>query len=146
MSETNFFASCGSFTVNRSIDVDPISTPADGGALPRNWDDTWNVALGLRWRTGGAWTFYTGVGYDTDPTRAGDRTADMPIDEQWRFSGGTTYEFTGGSKLGVSLTYADYGDAKINNGGTRPVSNLPWTVKGEYTTNRILFVGLNYGW
>jgi long-subunit fatty acid transport protein len=70
----------------------------------------------------------------------------MPIDEQWRLSGGTTYQFSGGSKLGVSLTYADYGDAEINNGGTRPISSLPWNVNGKYDTNRILFLGVNYGW
>ena len=123
-----------------------ISTPIGSGALPRNWDDTWHLGLGLRWRTGGPWTFYTGVSYDTNPTNAGDRTADMPIDEQWRLSGGTTYQFSGGSKLGVSLTYADYGDAEINNGGNRPISGLPWNVNGKYDTNRILFLGVNYGW
>jgi long-chain fatty acid transport protein len=129
-----------------SFDNITISTPIGDGALPRNWDDTWHFALGLRWRTEGPWTFYTGVGYDTDPTQASDRTADMPIDEQWRLSGGTTYQFVGGSKLGVSVTYADYGDAKIDNGGTRPISGLPWNVNGKYDTNRILFVGVNYGW
>jgi long-chain fatty acid transport protein len=123
-----------------------ISTPVGGGALPRNWDDTWHVALGMRWRTGGAWTFYTGVGYDTDPTKAGDRTADMPIDEQWRYSGGATYQLASGSKFGVTVTYADYGDAEIDNGGVRPGSSLPWAVNGKYDTNRLLFVGLNYGW
>jgi len=98
---------------------------AGAGALPRNWDDTWHATPGLSWRTGGPWTFYTGVGYDIDPTTAGDRTADMPVDQQWRMSGGTTYQFAGGSKLGIGVTYADYGDAEIDNGGTRPVSGLP---------------------
>jgi hypothetical protein len=45
------------------------------------------------------------------------------------------------------LTYADYGDAEIDNGGVRPgVINQPWTVNGKYDTNRILFLGFNYGW
>jgi long-chain fatty acid transport protein len=117
-----------------------ISTSAGGGALPRDWDDTWHFALGMRWRTGGPWTFHTGVSYDTDPTNAQDRTADMPIDEQIRISGGATYQFSGGSSLGGVLTYADYGDADINNGGD-------WgQVVGDYSSNEILFMGINYGW
>jgi len=117
-----------------------ISTDAGGAALPRDWDDTWHFAVGMRWRTGGPWTFHTGVAYDTDPTDASKRTADMPIDRQIRLSGGANYTFQGGSSLGGVLTYADYGDARIDNGG-------PWgQVVGEYDKNQILFMGINYAW
>jgi len=117
-------------------------TTSDGlaGALPRDWDDTWHYALGMRWRTGGPWTFHTGVAYDTDPTDASKRTADMPIDRQIRLSGGATYTFANGRSLGGVLTFADYGDGRIDNGGS-------WgQVVGEYDTNRILFMGINYNW
>ena len=69
----------------------------------------------------------------------------MPIDSQWRYSFGATYERDNGHKIGGVLTYADYGSASINNGGTRP-GGLPWTVRGRYDTNRLIFLGLNYGW
>ena len=39
-----------------------------------------------------------------------------------------------------------YGDAAIDNGGNRPVSGAPWSVNGRYGTNRIWFIGINYGW
>jgi long-chain fatty acid transport protein len=124
-----------------------ISTSAGGEALRRNWDDTWHYALGLRWKPEAKWTYYTGVAYDTDPTQASDRTTDQPIDEQWRFSGGVTYERDNGHKVGVVLTYADYGDGDISNGGNRPgPAATPWTVDGDYSSNRLLFLGLNYGW
>jgi long-chain fatty acid transport protein len=124
-----------------------VSTPAGGGAIPRNWDDTWHYSLGLRWQQGPRWTYYTGVAYDTDPTKASDRTTDMPIDEQWRFSGGVNYERDNGHKVGVVLTYADYGDAAIANGGNRPGPEAsPWTVNGDYSSNRLIFLGFNYGW
>ena len=123
-----------------------ISTPVGEGALPRNWDDTWHFAAGLKIKTGGPWTWYTGIAYDTNPTRPEDRTADTPIDEQWRLSAGANYERSNGHRVGVVATWADYGDAEIDNGGNRPVSGLPWTVKSNYSTNRILFLGLNYGW
>jgi long-chain fatty acid transport protein len=123
-----------------SFDNVLINTSLVSGALPRDWDDTWHFALGMRWRTGGPWTFHTGIGYDTDPSGASIRTADMPIDQQIRLSGGVTYEFAGGRRLGGVLTYADYGDARIDNGGN-------WgQVVGEYDSNDLLFMGINYAW
>lgn len=123
-----------------SFDRVLISTDTGSGALERNWDDTWKVAFGIRWRTGGPWTHYTGISFDTDPTRASDRTADMPIDQQWRLSAGTAYARPSGMTIGGAVTYAEYGDARIDNGAA-------WgTVVGEYSTNRIIFFGLNFGW
>ena len=123
-----------------------VSTSGGAGTLPRNWDDTWFFSVGLRWQQSPRWTYYTGIGYDTDPTKASDRTADMPIDEQWRFSGGVTYERENGHQIGLVMTYADYGDADIDNSGERPVSGESWTVNGDYSDNRLIFLGLNYGW
>jgi long-chain fatty acid transport protein len=117
-----------------------VQTGGVSAALPRNWKDTWKFALGLRWHPAGAWTHYAGIAYDTSPVDETDRTADMPMDEQLRLSLGTNYLMQNGVSIGGVLTYADYGDARINNGGS-------WgTVVGSYTTNRILFVGLNVGW
>ena len=117
-----------------------LSTDAGTGALSRDWKDTWKFALGLRWRTVGAWTHYTGIAYDSSPTSASKNTADMPMDEQWRFSLGTNYTLNNGVKLGGVITYADYGNAPISNGGD-------WgTVVGKYSTNRIWFLGANIGW
>ena len=123
-----------------------IGTSMGSGALERNWDDTWRLALGLRWQPDARWTWRGGIAYDSDPTKPEDRTADMPIDEQWRYSFGTTYERENGHKIGLVLTYADYGSAKIDNGGPRPISGAPWTVTSDYSSNRILFLGFNYGW
>ncbi len=69
----------------------------------------------------------------------------MAIDEQWRFSGGVNYERQNGHRIGVVLTYADYGDAPISNGGARPTGE-EWTVDGDYDSNRLIFLGLNYSW
>lgn len=117
-----------------------VSTDAGTGALVRDWKDTWKFAIGLRWRTGGPWMHYTGIAYDTSPTSETKRTADMPMDKQLRLSAGTNYTLKGGTTLGGAITYADYGDARINNGGD-------WgQVVGKFSTNRILFVSFNAGW
>jgi long-chain fatty acid transport protein len=123
----------------------PITTDQGTTALPRNWDDTYFFAVGLRWQQSARWTYYTGIAYDTDPTNASNRTADMPMDKQIRLSGGVTYKRDNGHKIGGVLTIADYGDADIDNGGTR-AGGADWTVKGDYDTNRLIFLGLNYGW
>ena len=123
-----------------SFDNQLISTDVGTGALVRDWKDTWKFALGLRWRTGGPWTHYTGIAYDTSPTSETKRTADMPMDKQLRLSAGTNYTLKGGTTLGGAITYADYGDARINNGGD-------WgQVVGKFSTNQILFVSFNAGW
>jgi long-chain fatty acid transport protein len=125
----------------------PITTGMGTNALPRNWDDTYHFSVGMRWKQSARWTYYTGIAYDTDPTNASKRTADMPMDEQIRLSGGVTYERDNGHKIGAVLTLADYGDAKIDNGGNRAGPGNPeWTVKGDYDKNRLAFLGLNYGW
>jgi long-chain fatty acid transport protein len=117
-----------------------VSTDVGTGALVRDWKDTWKFAVGLRWRTDGPWTHYTGIAYDTSPTSASKRTADMPMDEQLRLSVGTNYTLKGGTTLGGAITYADYGDARIDNGGN-------WgQVVGKYSTNSVVFVSLNVGW
>ena len=123
-----------------------ISTPAGDMPLPRNWDDTWHLGAGLKIKTAGPWTWYTGLAFDSDPTDARNRTADMPIDKQWRLSVGAQRFRPNGRRVGFVATYADYGDGSIHNGGARPVTYLPWTVDGKFSTNRILFLGFNYGW
>ncbi len=70
----------------------------------------------------------------------------MPIDEQWRYSLGTTFHRDNGHAINASLTYADYGEAEIENGGTRPGTGAPWTLTGDYSSNRLIFLGLSYGW
>jgi len=123
-----------------------VSTQGGAGALDRDWDDVWHVGLGLRGKLSGPWTWYTGVAYDSDPTEAANRTVDMPVDRQIRLSGGVTYQRENGHQVGTALTWVDMGDAAIDNGGNRPVSDLPWTVKGDYSTNRMILLGINYTW
>ena len=122
-----------------------ISTTQGSTAKTRDWDDTWKYALGARIRTSDKWTWYAGAAYDTSPTSADRRTADMPMDRQVRLSVGATYD-KADKVIGGAITYADFGSGKINNGGFRPESNEPWTVVGDYGTNRIVFAAFNVGW
>jgi len=123
-----------------AFDSVPVSTNRAGAAIPLEWDDTWTVALGLRYRSDARWTWYGGVAYDSDPTQASNRIGILPVDRQWRVSGGAKYRIDDDSTVGAALTYADLGSARIDR-----ATNVGRVV-GEYDTNRALFLGINYAW
>ena len=116
----------------------PCPSPPVNPVLRYHWIGTTSGAIGLRYETRGAFTWYTGVGYDTDPTQPEDRIPVLPADEQWRVSGGFTYALKNDRKVGVSLTYLDLGDARIDK--TTDVGRFT----GDYDNNRVIFLGLNY--
>ena len=86
-----------------------IATNTGGATLPRNWDDTYHYAVGADYRLNSQWTLRAGLGYDTDPVDPKDRTADMPLDEQYRYAAGFDYLRDTGMRISGSLVYADYG-------------------------------------
>ena len=84
-------------------------------AMPRNWKDTWHVALGTEWRAAPRWLLQTGVAYDTSPVR--DRyqnLPDQPSDRQWRFSAGVVHDWSERVKIGLNYTYIDFGRSPID--------------------------------
>ncbi|MEP5763345.1 MAG: outer membrane protein transport protein [Halieaceae bacterium] len=119
-----------------------ISTNTGGATLARDWDDTYHYAVGADYRMNSRWTLRAGIGYDTDPTRAKDRTADMPIDRQIRYAIGADYFRDSGMKVSGSLVYADYGDAAINSQKAPPLFGF----EGEYGSNEIWFASLSFDW
>jgi long-chain fatty acid transport protein len=69
-----------------------ISLASVSAALPRNWEDTWHFAAGIHYRISKPWLLQFGLAYDTSPVDAEDRTADMPLDRQIRYTIGTQFE------------------------------------------------------
>jgi long-chain fatty acid transport protein len=119
-----------------------ISTNAGGATLPRNWEDTYHYAVGADYRLDRYWTLRAGVAYDTDPTEAKNRTADMPLDEQIRYAAGFDYLRDTGMRISGSLVYADYGSADIESDRAPPLYGL----KGDYKTNEIWFASVSFNW
>jgi long-chain fatty acid transport protein len=118
-----------------------LSTNSGGAALPRNWKDTVHYGIGVDYRMNERWTLRSGMAYDSNPVDDDeDRTADMPIDEQFRFALGADYRRDNGSVLSYSLVYADYGDAELDNSRLLPVSGFT----GEYGSNEIWFFSVSY--
>jgi long-subunit fatty acid transport protein len=110
------------------------------GNIPRNWRDTWGGSMGFRYAFDETWAMLAGFGYDSSPVKAKNRTADMPIDRQWRLA--TSLQMTQEKRTyGVNFSYANLGKSKIRSSNLRgsydhnqlfsltfyvSLGNLPW--------------------
>jgi len=108
--------------------------------LPRNWDDTYRFGVGLHYRLGDPWLLRFGVNYDSSPTQAEDRTADLPVDRQLRISGGFQNQRSEKFSWGAALLYADLGSAEINSSG------LLGDLVGSYKSNDYIGAAFNLQW
>ena len=108
--------------------------------IPRNWEDTYRYAAGVHYRVGDPWLVQFGVTYDTSPTRAEDRTADLPVDDQLRLGAGFQHGTSDGFKYGVELVYADLGAAEIDSSG------LLGDLVGSYESNEYIAAAFNLEW
>lgn len=111
-----------------------VNTEGGTAAIPRNWKDTYHFSVGAHYKPVEDWLLQAGFTYDTSPVSAGNRTADMPIDEQFRFAVGAQHELTESMTVGGSFEYIDLGDARIDNSSS---------LVGDYDTNRAFFFALN---
>jgi long-chain fatty acid transport protein len=111
----------------------PISVERGTAKLPRDWDDVWKFAAGVRYRVSDDWTLMTGVAYDTSPTDEDKRTADMPVDGQLRFSVSAQHDLSESTTLGASFTYVYFGEAEIDGD----------LLKGDFESNSAYLLGFN---
>jgi long-chain fatty acid transport protein len=108
--------------------------------IPRNWEDTYRYGVGFHYRVGDPWLVRFGLNYDTSPTRAADRTADLPVDEQLRLGAG--FQNVRGEKFswGLEVLFADLGDAEIDSSG------LLNDLVGSYASNDYFGAAFNLQW
>jgi long-chain fatty acid transport protein len=113
-----------------------VSLPEVEAGLARNWDDTYHYAAGVAYSATPEWDFTMGIAYDTNPVSSHDRTADMPIDRQVRYTGGARYKLRDNLTVGGYLNYTDLGSARI--------STERWG--GEYGTNQVFEFSVYLNW
>ena len=138
---TESFAVVGQFGWENwsQFDEQWVRTPNTGLPISRNWDDTYSVALGFHYRPTDRWLLQIGSKFDTSPTSAKDRTADLPIDQQIRASVGFQWDKSERIKLGGAFTYANYGQAKIASPGALGLI-------GDYSSNNLFFLAFHFTW
>ena len=116
-----------------------VNTAGGAAPVPRNWKDTWYVAAGVHYRPQPRWLLQTGFKYDSSPVSSSNRTADMPMDQQFRAAVGAQYRWSERLTLGASFVYANYGEGQINQTGANGLI-------GDYSSNNLFFFSLTIGY
>ena len=96
-----------------SIDApDSTSTSVDA-----NFQDTWHVAFGGRYRLNPVWSFSAGMAYDSSPVTDSNRSIALPLDRQYRYALGLLYALNKDITLGAAYEYMDAGSAPVDQTG-----------------------------
>lgn len=109
--------------------------------LDRDWDDTWRVAFGYLSHSpgeqGAGWSF--GVSYESSVVDDDDRTADLPLDSTWTFSGAYgRYDEGRNRGWSVAGTVQVFGDGEIDE------TNQGVRYSGDFDDYYVVFLGGTY--
>jgi long-chain fatty acid transport protein len=109
-------------------------------SFDRDWKDTWHVGGALKYHLGENHLVGMGISYDSSPVSNKDRTADLPLDEQFRVAAAYGKNNPTGLSYDFSTSYVYFGKGKMDQTaqGER--------FKGEFDTNYLVFVAasVNY--
>lgn len=110
--------------------------------VDRNFDDTWNVALGAHYQYSNDWKLMAGISYDSSPVSKKDRTIDLPLDRQVRYAFGAQYQYSKTMTISAAYEFMDAGKAKVEQSG------LPrqGTLNGEFDDNYLHIININASW
>jgi len=121
------------------IDVGPTGDAVVTG-FDRDWKDTWHVGGAFKYDLGGNHLMGMGVSYDSSPVSDKDRTADLPIDEQFRVAAAFGKRKPVGLSYSVSGSWVYFGEGKMDQTaqGER--------FKGKFDTNYLVFIAASVGY
>jgi long-chain fatty acid transport protein len=124
---------------NVRIDVGPAGETIVTG-FDRDWKDTWHVGGAFKYHLGENHLVAMGISYDSSVVTNKDRTADLPLDEQFRVAAAFGKENPLGFSYSVSGSWVYFGEGKMDQ--TRQGERF----KGEFDTNYLVFIAasVNY--
>ena len=124
---------------NVKIDVGPAGETIVT-SFDRDWKDTWHVGGALAYDFGENHRVAMGISYDSSVVTNKDRTADLPLDEQFRVAAAFGKLNPIGLSYSLSTSCVYFGEGKMDQTaqGER--------FKGEFDTNYLIFVAasVNY--
>jgi len=124
------------------VGVSLDSATSRSTTVDANFDDTWHVALGARYRVSPLWSLSAGVAYDSSPVSNSDRSIALALDEQYRYAVGVLYDWRKDITLGAAFEYMDAGDASVNQKG----GPLRGDLKSDFKNDNIYFLALSMNW
>jgi long-chain fatty acid transport protein len=107
-----------------------------------NYDDTWGFALGAQYAFAEGWLWSVGGGFDTSPMSKGERSPNLPLDQQFRLGTGVQYSFNDKITVGAAYEYLNAGDADLD----VERGPLAGRLEGDYKSNDFHFFALNLSW
>ncbi len=102
--------------------------------LDRDFKDTWRAGVGMGYKAGEN-IYLLGTSYDSSPVSDSNRTFDLPLDEQFRFSGAVIHTSDQGLDYSLSASFVYLGDGKTDQ------TSQGVRAKGEFDTNWGVFLG-----
>jgi long-chain fatty acid transport protein len=106
-----------------------------------DYDDTWGVALGLQYAFAERWLWSVGGGFDSSPMSKGERSPNLPLDQQYRIGTGIQYSFNQFT-VGAAYQYMNAGDADLD----VERGPLAGRLEGDYKSNDFHFFAVNLSW
>jgi long-chain fatty acid transport protein len=101
-------------------------------------DDTWHISGGIHYNLSEPWLLMAGYAYDTSASSNANRTLELPVDAQQRFSGGATYAASEKTTFSFAYLFLNRGKAQVEEQGA-----LAGTVIGEYSSHNAHFLSLS---
>ena len=107
-----------------------------------NYDDTWGFALGAQYEVVEGWLWSVGGGFDTSPMSKGERSPNVPLDQQYRLGTGLQYSFNEKVTVGAAYQYMNAGDADLD----VERGPLAGRLQGDYKSYDFHIFALNLSW
>lgn len=118
------------------------STGTESLTTDIDYQDTYHVAIGNRYRLNQAWLINTGFAWDSSMTKNNNYTVSLPVGQAYRFGIGA--EWQASPKLNVAFSY------EFTYGGDLPVNQnrgpLAGAVVGQFPSTYINFFQVSFIW
>jgi len=111
------------------------SISTGGGSLiefNRDWHDTFRLGVGVHYRVLEKLLLKTGFSYDSSPASLANRLPDLPIDSQWRYATGMSYDVTENVTLSANYEFIHFGSGEFDKSLPAP---LGVTVAGDFDSH-----------
>jgi len=123
------------------VDIQINSNNPQSLTVDNDYNDTWHVALGAKYRHSTKWVFTGGIAYDSSAVDDDKRTVTLPMGETWRFALGAQYAITPNLTMGAAYEFAWLGNMPVDQ-----QRGLAGHVSGEYSNASMSFFALNLNW